>query len=81
MARYFDVSVDGCIARRAAWTYEDPTSPFSALDGFLAFYAEKMEACFVDGLRIDAQQGDFYGGWVTPNLTGQTKGAAGTEHW
>ncbi len=27
------------------------------------------------------QPGDFYGGWVTPNLDVQIKGAPGTKHW
>jgi hypothetical protein len=27
------------------------------------------------------QPGDFYGGWLTPNLDGIAKGAPGTNHW
>jgi hypothetical protein len=40
-----------------------------------------MEACFVGELEVIPQPGDFYGGWMTPNLTGTIKGAPGTEFW
>lgn len=80
-ARYFDVTADGVTARRAAWSYPEPTPAFGALADHLAFYAGLMEACFVGDTRVLPQPGDFYGGWVTPNLTGRPKGARGTEHW
>ena len=31
-------------------------------------------------LTVIPQPGNFYGGWVTPNLNGQIKGAPGTQH-
>ncbi|ETX16331.1 hypothetical protein OCH239_00385 [Roseivivax halodurans JCM 10272] len=80
-ARYFDVTVNGRTARRAAWTYPDPSAPFAALAGHVAFYAGKFDACFVGEQRVVPQPGDFYGGWVTPNLRGIPKGAPGTEFW
>ena len=80
-ARYFDVTANGQTARRAAWCYPKPASRFQPLAGHIAFYAGKMDACFVDGIRATPQPGDFYGGWITPNLTGIPKGAPGTEHW
>lgn len=80
-ATYFDLHVGTQTARRAAWTYTLPTADFKALAGYLSFYAGSMDACFVGDERVIPQPGDFYGGWVTRNLRGQIKGAAGTENW
>lgn len=80
-ARYFDVKVHDRTASRAAWVYEKPSASFLPLAGYVAFYAGKMDACYVAGTRVVPQPGDFYGGWVTPNLQGIPKGARGTEHW
>lgn len=80
-ARYFDVSASGQTVRRAAWCYPNPRPEFRALAGHVAFYAGSMEGCFIDGVRATPQPGDFYGGWITPNLSGVPKGAKGTEHW
>lgn len=81
VAQYFDVAMGGVIAPSAAWAYPRPTSRFLAIAGYLAFYAAKMEACFVGSEKVIPQPGDFYGGWVTSNLDGIPKGARGTEHW
>ena len=80
-ARYFDVAVAGNVARRAAWTYQTPTSSFEPIAGHVAFYAGLMDACYVGEERVIPQPGDFYGGWVTPNLRGTPKGSRGTMHW
>jgi uncharacterized protein (DUF427 family) len=81
VARYYDVSAGGVTVQRAAWAYDTPTPGFTALAGYVAVYAALMEACFVGSSRVIPQPGDFYGGWVTPNLDGIPKGARGTEHW
>lgn len=80
-ARYFDVTIGGATARRAAWAYDSPSASFSPIAGFVAFYAGLMEACFVGDEKVLPQPGSFYGGWVTSNLEGIPKGARGTEHW
>jgi uncharacterized protein (DUF427 family) len=80
-ARYFDVSVRETTASRAAWAYEAPSVAFADLAGYVAFYPGLMEACFVGNEQVVPQPGDFYGGWVTSNLSGRPKGARGTEHW
>ncbi len=80
-ARYFDVIVAGKTALRAAWAYDRPTASFAALAGHVAFYAGLMDEAWVGDLRVIPQPGDFYGGWVTPNLDGRIKGAPGTQHW
>ena len=81
IARYFDVRAGDKTSRRAAWCYDDPTRAFAGIRHHLAFYAAKMESCHVGDLRVNAQAGDFYGGWITSNLEGMPKGAPGTEHW
>jgi hypothetical protein len=81
VARYFDVIAGGKTASRAAWCYDSPTARFVALAGYVAFYAGLMDEAWVGDLRVIPQPGDFYGGWVTPNLEGQIKGAPGTQHW
>ena len=65
----------------AAWSYPHPTTAYTALRGYFAFYASRVEECTVDGERAQAQPGDFYGGWITSAVTGPFKGAPGTMNW
>ncbi|MFN7224749.1 MAG: DUF427 domain-containing protein [Paracoccaceae bacterium] len=81
VARYFDLLAGPATAIRAAWAYDHPTARFAMLAGHVAFYAGKVDEAWVGDLRVIPQPGDFYGGWVTPNLDGQIKGAPGTRHW
>jgi uncharacterized protein (DUF427 family) len=80
-ARYWTVEAGGRTAERAAWSYPDPTPSFRPLRDHLAFYVGKMDACWVDGDRAEPQPGGFYGGWVTPEISGPIKGAPGTRGW
>jgi uncharacterized protein (DUF427 family) len=80
-ASYFDVVAGDRSAERAAWTYRDPDPRYARLRDHVALYAEPMEEILVDGVRVIPQPGNFYGGWVTPNITGPIKGAPGTTHW
>lgn len=79
-ASYADVVVDGRRATRAAWWYPDPVAAYAALRDHVAFYPARL-ACFLDEERVRPQDGDFYGGWVTDDVAGPFKGAAGTLHW
>jgi uncharacterized protein (DUF427 family) len=80
-ARYFDVVAGGRRAGRAAWCYPEPTRAFAALRDHVAVYPGRMDRCTVGDMVAAAQPGDFYGGWVTPNLRGPFKGAPGTSGW
>jgi uncharacterized protein (DUF427 family) len=80
-ATYWTLRVGDVEARDAAWSYEDPTEPFRAVTGHLAFYPARVDECWVDGQRAVPMPGGFYGGWVTPDVVGPFKGAAGTAHW
>lgn len=80
-ASYWDVATTGKTARRAAWSYAAPTSDFGPIRDHISFYASLMDSCFVGEEKVTPQPGDFYGGWVTANLTGTIKGPPGTRHW
>ena len=75
-AEYYDVVVGNQISRNAAWFYQDPTPEFIEIAGYAAFYADKMEACFVGDERVTAQGGGFYGGWITSSIKGTFKGSS-----
>jgi uncharacterized protein (DUF427 family) len=76
-AAYFDVR--GRPA--AAWTYPQPSPRYAELRDYVAFYPGRMDACFLDDERVQAQPGDFYGGWITADITGPFKGGPGTMGW
>lgn len=62
------------------WDYPQPAAAFQAITGYLAFYPQRLD-CYVDDERVRAQDGGFYGGWVTREIIGPFKGAPGTGHW
>jgi uncharacterized protein (DUF427 family) len=81
-ASYFDViGSDGRRVERGAWTYASPTLRFEAIRGAIAFYPGLMDECTLDGELVEAQQGGFYGGWITSEVVGPFKGAPGTRGW
>lgn len=63
-----------------AWSYANPLVEFAELKDYMAFYPQHLE-CFVGDSRVKAQPGEFYAGWITPDLTGPFKGEGGTGHW
>jgi len=80
-AQYFDVVAGTRTEAEAAWGYDRPLPPFDAIAGHVAFYAGRMDACFVGDEQVLAQPGGFYGGWITSTVAGPFKGAPGTERW
>lgn len=80
-ASYWSLDVHGRHADSCAWSYPRPTPAFAAITDHLAFYASKVDDCFVNEERVQAQTGDFYGGWITTDIVGPFKGAAGTRGW
>ena len=81
LASYVDVVAGDRREARAGWTYRAPVREYAALCDHLAFYPSRMDACWLDDERVQPQAGDFYGGWVTADLRGPFKGAAGTAGW
>jgi uncharacterized protein (DUF427 family) len=57
-------------AVNAVWSYRHPTGQFAAIAGYLAFYAHRMEACYVDGEKVTLPPGKYYGGWITRDVVG-----------
>ncbi len=80
-ASYYTIIVGNKQAENAAWFYPNPTPAFAAIQDYVAFYPSLMDACYVDGELVQAQPGDFYGGWITSKIVGPFKGAAGTWGW
>ena len=79
-ARYWSL-VDG--DRRlegVAWSYPHPMAGAEALADCVAFYPKELH-CTVDGAVVLPQPGGFYGGWITQELVGPFKGAAGSTGW
>ncbi len=80
-ASYYSVSVGDKTAANAAWSYPRPRAGYTSIAGYVAFYPGRMDACIVDGELVQAQRGDFYGGWITSNIVGPFKGGPGTMGW
>jgi len=80
-ATYFDVVAGDRAERAAAWTYRSPVARYAALRDHVSLYPGRMDACYIGEERVQAQPGDFYGGWITSDLTGPFKGAPGTLGW
>lgn len=79
-ARYWDL-VDGARSLRAvAWSYPQPLAGAEPLADCIAFYAHDLD-CSVGGAMVVPQPGGFYGGWITPELTGPFKGDPGSSGW
>jgi len=80
-AVYWDVVVWEKRAKQAGWSYPKPSTAFIALADHVAFYASRVDACYVDDERVVPQPGDFYGGWITADVVGPFKGEPGTAGW
>lgn len=80
-ARYYTITVGERQARHGAWAYPRPTPAFISITDYVAFYPGAMDACYVDGERVQAQPGNFYGGWITGDIVGPFKGGAGSQGW
>lgn len=81
-AHYYGVFVDDDHQEAiAGWYYIDPSPGYEMLKMHVAFYAQYMDACYVDDELAKPQPGGFYGGWVTSDIVGPFKGDPGTQYW
>lgn len=80
-AGYYTLVVGDKQAENVAWFYPDPTPTFATIKDYVAFYAHVMDACYVDGEKVQPQPGNFYGGWITSDIVGPFKGSPGTWGW
>lgn len=80
-AEYWDIVVDGVRVANAAWSYPDPSSAFQVMKDHIAFYPHLVDRCIADGVEIEPQPGNYYGGWITPDVVGPFKGGPGSDFW
>jgi uncharacterized protein (DUF427 family) len=81
LARYYDIVHKGRIATQAAWRFSMARGAYADIQNCVAVYAQLMDSCHVNGEAVQAQEGDFYGGWITSNIVGPFKGGRGTWGW
>jgi uncharacterized protein (DUF427 family) len=80
-ATYWAVHVGAAIVPDAAWSYQQPNRAYQDLAGYLSFYPQRVDECWVDDEQVQPNAGSFYGGWVTSRVVGPFKGEPGTEGW
>ena len=78
---YYDLVVGEQVSSDAAWFYRAPLPGFQEIRDHIAFYPGRVDACFVDDEQVQAQESDYYGGWITSEIEGPFKGAPGTMRW
>ena len=78
---YYTLVVGDKQAENVGWYYPQPTDDFADIKDHVAFYPAPMDACYVDGEKVEPQPGGFYGGWITNDIVGPFKGAAGSWGW
>jgi uncharacterized protein (DUF427 family) len=81
VARYLDAVTGGRHREAVGWTYREPSPGYEPLRDHVAFYPGRVDAAWLGGERVHAQESDFYGGWITADLVGPFKGPAGTLGW
>ncbi|MCA9914022.1 MAG: DUF427 domain-containing protein [Anaerolineae bacterium] len=81
VASYWQITVGDKTEVNAAWSYSRPHKDFEVIRDAICFYPSKMDACYVGDEQARAQDGDFYGGWITSNIVGPFKGGPGTMLW
>ncbi len=81
VAIYYHIEAKGLSSDFAAWGYQNPNEKYSSLKNHISVYASRMDACFIGSEQVQAQEGDFYGGWITSKVVGPFKGGAGTWGW
>jgi uncharacterized protein (DUF427 family) len=80
-ASYVDAIIGGQRFVAVGWRYPQPAAGYEALRDHIAFYPGRVEAAWLDDERVQSQESDFYGGWITAELIGPFKGPAGTLGW
>jgi uncharacterized protein (DUF427 family) len=80
-ATYHSLTIGTRRIEDVAWSYEHPYPGFEAIASHLAFYPSRVDEAWVGGERVEAQEGGFYGGWITSRIRGPFKGSPGTLGW
>lgn len=80
-ARYYTIDAGGRARAGAAWGYPRPAPGYEAISGRIAFYPGRVDEAWVDDEQVTPQAGDFYGGWITCDVSGPFKGGPGSRGW
>lgn len=80
-ASYWTLKVHDRVSENAGWFYPEPTPRYRALKDHVCFYPSRVDGCYVAGERVQAQEGDFYGGWITSAVVGPFKGGPNSSGW
>ncbi len=80
-ASYYHLVVGDKKVENAGWYYPNPAPGYESIANHVAFYPGKMDDCYINDERVQAQEGDFYGGWITGDIVGPFKGGPGTWGW
>lgn len=80
-ASYYTLQVGDLKAENAAWYYPNISPAYKDLKNYVGFYPGPMDACYVDGEKVQPQPGKFYAGWITRNIAGPFKGGPGSWGW
>ncbi len=81
ISRYWSIEIGDRRSANAAWSYPSPWVGYESIRDAIAFYAGRVDACFVGEERVRPQPGHYYGGWITAKVVGPFKGEPGTENW
>ncbi len=77
-ASYYHLTIEKKQARYACWYYPEPVRDFLSIKNYIAFYPQKMDACYLDDELVTPEPGKFYGGWITKDIVGPFEGEPGT---
>ena len=81
LATYWHIHLGNVTITDAGWSYEKPVPEYAAIAGHIAFYAQRLDECWVGEDQVNPNAGSFYGGWITSKISGPFKGAAGSLGW
>ncbi len=78
-ASYFTVKVGEQVVEEAAWSYSGSPEDAKSIEGYVAFYPNPMDACYVDDEQVSPRSSDYYAGWVTSDIEGPFVGDRDVE--
>ncbi|GAC1440216.1 MAG: DUF427 domain-containing protein [Solirubrobacteraceae bacterium] len=81
VAQYLDAELEARSVPAVGWTYPAPTEGYRQLRDHIAFFPGRVDRAWLGEELIEAQEGDFYGGWISADLVGPFKGGPGTIGW
>ena len=81
IAVYWHLAIGDELLLGVGWSYPAPSPALAAMRDYIAFYAARLDRCLIDGEPVIPQPGGFYGGWITPDVAGPSRGVPGSAGW